>query len=136
MDPEVQAFIDKMAEKAEAKAASLAAVGAAKLAEAEGRDAASHWQTVAEEGFREGREGRLHAELQAMADAYVAAHPEFFVAFRSMDPDGLAIMVNSMRDLGMLEEATKLTMFERASFERQDIGSRIKARLIPALTGG
>lgn len=133
MDAEVQAFVDKMAEKAAHKAVAMAALGEAKLAEHEGResDAARAWDVVVASGMG-GEEGRCHEELQAMADAYVAAHPEQFVAFEQyLNPEGkdkLILLIASLGKAGMAEEAAKLTMLERAKFERVKVQPAVQMR--------
>ncbi len=77
MDKDVQAFKDKMAEKAAAKEKVMEALGAARLAESQGKDASKFWEVVAEQGIK-GVEGKAMAEAQKLADAYVQAHPEQF----------------------------------------------------------
>lgn len=133
MDAEVQDFIDKQAEKSAAKERALTALGAAKLAELRGEDSAAHRAIHAAEGFATGNEGRLHIELQEMADAYVAAHPEFFVAFDGFatpEKQGdLVTLISVLRDQGLVEEVAKLTMFELARFERQNIGAVMRAQV-------
>lgn len=140
MDKEVQAFLDKAKEKAGAKAKSLEAVGYAKLAELEGRrDAAdAAWATVAEYGFSEGYEGKLAAELQDLADKYVAAHPDTYAFFEGfVRPDGtaqeqekahdaLVAMCGRFRKSGDYESAAKAEMFEMARFPRKNIGSQAR----------
>ena len=133
MDPAVQAFKDKKAEKAAVKAEVLAALGRAKLAEAKGQDASADWAIVEREGFRSGTEGRLHNELQQMADAFVEAHPELFANVEHLvNPEGhhrLVRMISIFRQEGLEEEALRLEMFERARFERQEIGQAIRAKV-------
>lgn len=125
MDAAVQAFKDKMAEKQRHKGVALAAAGQAKKAELDGQDASSLWETVATEGI-DGLEGKCMAEAQAMADAYVEAHPEKFVAFEQyLTPEGneqLVRLIGALGKSGMEEAALELTMFELAKFERQSFG--------------
>lgn len=163
MDTAVQAFKDKMAEKAAAKQKTLAAVGEAKLAEykafvaehgrepaaKEGQNlpdelrawadshpvaaAAPFWDTVAEYGIKDGEEGKAFAEMQAMADAYVKAHPEQFVNVQEYvktgGSDEIVKLISLMSKAGMEEEELKLTMFELANFERQQIGVVTQAQV-------
>lgn len=119
MDADVQAFDDKLAEKAAAKAKALSAVGA------------GDWDTVAKYGIN-GVEGQCMAEAQAMADAYVAAHPEQFVAVQNEeDVEKVVKLIDLFNAAGMEEAALAMTMFELAHFERQEIGvaTRAKVRL-------
>ncbi len=135
MDALVQEFIDTEVAKGIAKNKSLAAVGAAKLAETKGDtlSADAAWATVAEQGMKEGIEGQLHQKLQELADTYVESNPNQFLSFITLgNPDrleDLVALIDAMRSRGLLEEATKLTMFERHHFERQHIGSRVQAQL-------
>lgn len=129
MDAAVQAFKDKMAERSEAKAKCVAALGRATLT-----DNAKDWEAVAQFGVK-GDEGRCNLELQAMADAYVKAHPEQFAAVvGSVNAEGheqVVKLIDLYYGAGMEESALALTMFELASFERQEIGvaTRAKVRL-------
>jgi hypothetical protein len=135
MDAEVQEFLDKATEKREAKSLALAAVGEAKLAELGGKDASEHWAVVEREGMTSGREGRLAAELQAMADAYVLANPELFVMLEAyVVPEGtaaeqkkaqgeLVALAGFLGKNGQPEAAARAVMFELARFPRQQIGS-------------
>lgn len=118
MDPEVQAFRDAMAEKAAAKQKVLVAIGE------------QDWATVAKEGIS-GNEGKAMAKAQQIADNYVKAHSDKFTNVAAyVNPDGLEKIVNLidiMQTAGMDEAATELTMFELASFERQNIGATPRA---------
>lgn len=119
MDADVQAFKDKMAEKATAKATVMAAV------------AEQDWATVASYGIN-GVEGRCMAEAQAMADAYVAAHPDQFASVKDEDDvEKVVKLIDLFNAAGMEEAALAMTMFELAHFERQEIGvaTRAKVRL-------
>jgi hypothetical protein len=149
MNTEIEAFVDKKREKREAKARSLAALGEAKAAEAEGRDASSAWAAVAAQGHTTGIEGQCDKELQAMADAYVAAHPDDYAFFeRFVRPDGTADeqekaqdalvgMINTFRRAGDTESQVKAEMFELARFPRKNIGARshIAYRGVPSTKG-
>lgn len=131
MIPEVQLFIDTWAAKSAAKQEALAAVGAAKFAELDGKDATALWQTVAEKGFSEGEEGRLYAEALAIAERYVKEHADEFVSFEAfVNPEShetLVKLIGLLDKEGRPEEAAKLTMFELVRFERQHIGQAMKA---------
>jgi hypothetical protein len=120
MDAEIQAFKDKMAEKAAAKAKVMAAVGE------------EDWATVAEQGIN-GVEGKAMAEAQAIADKYVKAHPEQFAAVMDYSTTDeqvqLVTLIDLMSKSGMEEAALALTMFELARFERQEIGVATKAKV-------
>lgn len=120
MDAEVQAFKDKMAEKAEAKAKVMEAVGK------------EDWSTVASHGVN-GAEGRAMAEAQAIADAYVKANADQFAAVADYsttdEQTQLVALIDLMSKAGMEEAALKLTMFELARFERQEIGVATKAKV-------
>jgi hypothetical protein len=143
MDPAVQAFKDKWAEKSAAKQESLVATGYAKLAEHNAdvaledtdrarylAEADQHWAVVATRGHA-GAEGKLEAEAFAMAEEYVDAHPEQFASFeRYVNPDDhdlLVTLITALSKNGREEEALKLTMFELARFERQHFGQRLQA---------
>lgn len=126
MDAEVQAYIDKLAEKSAAKEEVMAAIGQARLAEHEGRDASSYWQIVETKGMS-GIEGQLHQELQDLADAYVLAHPETFASFEALfaseeGQDALVASISLWRETGMEEQAALATIWERARFNRKSIG--------------
>ncbi len=136
MEKQLEAFIAKKKEKAEAKAKSLAAVGEARLAESEGRNADEAWAVVAEFGFAEGLEGKCHAELQQMADDYVSKNAGLYEFFeRFIRPDGtpqeqeaahdaLVGLINTFRRAGDTESQIKAEMFELARFPRKNIGSQ------------
>lgn len=155
MDPAVQAFIDKWAEKSAAKQVVLAALGAAKLADWKAEnaltpaDAKPHlaeaerqWAIVEARGARSGDEGRAYDEAFALAEAFVEAHPELVAvgaAFVAPD-DATADEKNTKHQLlvtliaeagkrGDVELATKLTMFELVSFERQHIGQALAVKV-------
>ncbi len=116
MDAEVQAFKDKLAEKAAAKAKVMEALGAA------------DWKTVEQYGVN-GVEGKCVAEMQAMADAYVKAHPEQFVTVKGTDFESVIKMITLLKQAGMEEAKLALTMYELATFERQQIGVATKPAL-------
>lgn len=120
MNADVQAFKDKMAEKAAAKAKVMVAIGK------------GDWTTVTAEGLT-GTEGKAMADLQKMADTYVNAHPEQFTAVEgSVSSDGhdhIVKMIDIFYGAGMEEEALKMTMFELAKFERQQIGVATRAKV-------
>lgn len=132
MDPAVQAFKDKMAEKAAAKQKALAAAGEARFVELQGRDASAFWDVVADYGI-DGAEGRAFAEMQHMADAYVEANPGQFTAVEHLvTPEGneqLVLMIAALGKAGQEEYALKLTMFELATFDRQQFGVTPKPAL-------
>lgn len=119
MDAQVQAFKDKMEEKAAAKAKALEATGR------------QDWDAVAEYGINGGVEGKCFAEMQKLADAYVKAHPEqFSEVVQYVTPEGheqVVKLTSLMSKAGMEENALKLTMFELANFERQKIGVATQA---------
>lgn len=125
MDADVQAFKDALTAKASAKDAALACVGAAKLAELNGKASEALWETVAAQGI-DGAEGEAMQQAQQIADAYVAAHPEEFAAVQQyVNPQGhenIVRLIDAFRDAGMEEAVLKMTMFELVSFERQQIG--------------
>lgn len=139
MDADVQAFVDKWAEKSAAKAVTLAALGAAKQAdykasvaetpEARARweaKSAEQWAIVESSGINGGEEGRLYDEAFALAEAYVAAHPEQFASFSAYDFDLVHAIATAFKLQGRKEEAAKITMFELVTFERQHIGQAVK----------
>lgn len=140
MDPTIQAFKEKWAEKSAAKVIVMDALGAAKLAEYRGEDASSFWKLVGDHGFNGGDEGRFQADAQAMADAYVLEHPEMFdVAEQYVSPerhDELVTIIGIYRAAGLEEEMLKLTMFELARFDRQKMGVTVRKTLGVARTGG
>lgn len=109
MDPAIQAFKDKMAEKADAKAKVMAAVGK------------EDWATVEEYGVN-GVEGAAMAAAQTLADDYVAAHPEEFVTVRGESFESVVKLITAFKQAGMEEARLKLTMYELATYERQQIG--------------
>lgn len=121
MDAAVQAFKDKMAEKRAAKEKTLAAV------------AVKDWDAVAKYGINGGEEGKAFAEMQKMADAYVKANASQFAHVAEyVNPEGhepLVKLISLMSTAGMEEEVLKLTMFELASFERQQIGVAASAQV-------
>ncbi len=133
MNAELQAYQDKIDEKASHKMAAMVALGQAKLAEHEGRqsDADAAWAIVMARGMN-GDEGRCHDELQEMADAYVDAHPEQFAAFEQyVNPEGkdkLVQLIASLGKAGMKEEALKLIIFERSRFERVKVQPGVQTR--------
>lgn len=131
MDSQVQAFKDKMAEKAEAKQKVMAAVGE------------KDWKAVATHGIS-GKEGQLFAEAEQIAKDYVANNEaQFAMAASYSDPvqsadengltghDKLVSLIDLFSKAGDEESALKLTMFELVKFERQEIGvtHRAKVRL-------
>lgn len=130
MDPQVQAFKDKMAEKAAVKNDKvLPAV------------AAGDWATVAKEGIN-GTEGKLFAEAEAIAKKFVADKPDTFaIVAAHSDPsqpldekglsghDKLVGLIDLFRQAGDDESATLLTMYELAKFERQQIGVQTRAKV-------
>lgn len=139
MDAEVQAFIDKQAEKAAHKEAVMVALGEAKLAEWQGRDASAYWDTVISRGIN-GDEGKAFAEMAEMAEAYVAAHEAEFAAFEhfvvsdnpTLADEGhrkLVALIDNLRQTGSDELCAKLTMFELVRFERQNIGGEAHIRV-------
>lgn len=138
MSTETEQFRQLLVEKSEAKAKVLIAVGAAKVADPDSREAADAWAIVAEQGIDGGVEGEKMAALQALADSYVTDHPELFVTFEPYaNPDGheqLVTMVSILRESGFEDEATLATMFELARFKRQQIGVVTKAEV--RLPGG
>lgn len=142
MNAEVQAFIDKWAEKSAAKAEVLVALGAAKqfdwkaenaLTDKEAKQhsaaASEQWGIVESRGIH-GDEGRLYEEALALAEAYVESHPEQFISFEDyVHPDNhdlLVQLIATMSKAGRPEEAAKLTMFELTRFERKNITQAIK----------
>lgn len=135
--PELQQFRDLMADKAAAKQLVMAALGRARLAEHNGQDASADWAIVDEKGVN-GIEGEKMAAAQALADATVAAHPELFSHLEQyVNPDGMEQLVkltSLSRDAGMEDEATAITMFELARFDRQQIG--VQTRGVVRLAGG
>jgi len=136
MDADVQAFIDKWAEKSAAKRELMVALGEAKLADYEGRDADArkHWATVEAKGMH-GHEGKAYAEAFALAEAYVAGHPDQFISFESyVNPeshDMLVKLCGVMGKAGRYEEEAKLQMFELVRFERQHIGQAMQVVVRP-----
>lgn len=120
MDAQVQAFKDAMAAKAEAKAKVMEAVGK------------GDWATVESQGIR-GAEGKAMAEAQAIADKYVKDNAEQFAQvadYATTDEQSqLVTLIDLMSKAGMEEAALKLTMFELARFERQEIGAQAKAKV-------
>lgn len=137
MNAEVQAFVDKWAEKTAAKYDSLEAVGEAKLAELKGDDkkAKAAWKVVEKRGFTQGDEGDLYGAAYDLAEAYVDGHPAEFASFEQwVSPDGgghetLVRLIDTLREHGREEEAAKLTMFELVRFERQQIGGEVRAKV-------
>lgn len=127
MDPAVQAFKDKMAEKAAAKQKVMEALGRARL-----NDDPKDWAIVEKEGVN-GTEGAAMAEMQKMADAYVKANPDQFVNVAGyVSPEGqdnIIQLISVFSQAGMEEEVLKLTMFELAKFERQEIGVQTRAKV-------
>ena len=126
MDPAIQAFNDKLAEKAAAKQVVLKELGDA-IAAGQSADSVS-WATVEAK----------QAELQAIADKFVKDHPELFAHLDSLaTPEGqvkLVGLVQTMRKAGLYDEATVAAMFEMAKFERQQIGVQQQGTL--RLLGG
>jgi hypothetical protein len=133
MNAELQAYQDKIDEKRGHKNAMLVALGQAKLAEQEGRqaDADAAWAIVVSRGMG-GDEGKCHDALQEMADAYVDAHPEQFAAFEQYaNPEGkdkLVQLIASLGKAGLKEEALKLIIFERSRFERVKVAPAVQMR--------
>ena len=129
MNTDVQAFVDKWAEKTAAKQDVLDALGQAKAYEAQGIDASGEWAIVEKRGIN-GDEGRLYEEAVAIAEAYVTAHPEQFVMFEDLVASerhgDLVEVMSALRERRREEEVAKLTMFELVRFERQHIGQAMQ----------
>lgn len=153
MNEEVQAFVDKWAEKSAAKADVLVALGAAKLADHKAEnaltdeernrhaaEAETQWAIVEARGFKSGDEGRLYNEALALAEAYVEAHPEQFVSFEPLiNPEGkkyLVQLIGLAGKNGRAEDAAKLTMLELASFERDNFSAALEAKVRKSRPGG
>jgi len=155
MDPAVQAFNDKWAEKSAAKQESLEATGAARLAEwkadqaltADERavheaEAERQWGIVEARGFASGDEGRLYNEALDLAEGYVDSHPELdamfgrYVTGDSKDQDFLVKLISVMRKTGRDDEADALTMFELARFERRNYTAAMQAVVRTPRHGG
>ena len=138
--PELQEFRDLMAAKAEAKNGHvMPALGRARLAESQGRDASADWAIVEEYGMS-GVEGQKMVAMQALADKVVADHPELFALFGDLanqtpDAEGntgqdkLVLMISALRAAGQEDAVTAASMFELAKFERQEIGVVTRAAL-------
>ncbi len=158
MDAQVQAYKDALTEKSAAKEKALTAVGEAKLAELENRtaDAETAWDTWATYGIN-GLEGELHAKIQQLADDYVSSHPEQVAHLQPYrDPnfrtqvmrddisveisghEAIVTMISLARASGLEEASLIVDMFERASFERQQIGVAVQivARNVNSGSGG
>lgn len=155
MDPAVQAFNDKWADKSAAKQESLIATGAARLAEWKAEQAltdserAEHqaeadrqWAIVEARGFASGDEGRFYNEALELAEAYVDSHPELdamfgrYVTNDSKDQDFLVKLASVMRKTGRDEESDVLTMFELARFERRNYTAALQAVVRKPRHGG
>lgn len=119
MDPEVEAFKEAMAEKASAKYDKVMPAVATQ-----------NWEVVEKNGIN-GAEGKAFEKMQKIADKYVKDHPDKFATVKAyVNPEGLDKIVNLIdifHTAGMEEAALELTMFELASFERQNIGATPKA---------
>ena len=133
MDPDVQAFIDKQAERAAAKEKVMEALGRAKIADHLGKDSTADWAIVTEQGSPDGVEGRCSAEMLAMAEAYVAAHPDTFAFLNHFATpyrhDDLVRMIDAFREQGLVEQTQLAVMFELVKFERKQIGGEMKAKM-------
>lgn len=120
MDAQVQAFKDAMAAKAEAKAKVMEALGK------------QDWATVESQGIS-GAEGKAMADAQKIADKYVKEHAAEFAAVADYsttdEQTQLVSLIDLMSKAGMEEAALKLTMFELAHFERQQIGVATQAKV-------
>lgn len=144
MHPDVQAFKDALEAKRAVKAEVMVALGNAKYADyqaeigdAHGEDTSKYrkqadeqWAIVEAKGMA-GEEGRLFAEMQALADRFVAENPGLFTEYEHLVPDGLASIVTlttAVRRAGFEEASLRLMMFELARFERQQIGGEVKAK--------
>lgn len=136
--PELAEFRQLAAEKSAAKELALDAVGRAKLAESQGKDASAEWAIVAHQGLS-GVEGEKFAAMQSLADATVEAHPELFAHLESYanpaGQDHLVKMASAFRVLGLEDEKTAVTMFELAHFERKQIGVVTQAQMRSARGG-
>lgn len=154
MDEAIKAFIEVRDQRSEAKAKVMDALGRAKLADYRGEDSIALWDAVERYGTPNGVEARLTQQLQDMADAYVAAHPDVYAdvegfategakarKFVGVDNDGNLILVSghdalihycsALRILGDVEKAEQMVMFELARFARQNIGTPIGITLRP-----
>ncbi len=66
-----------------------------------------------------------NAVCQAMADQYVAAHPELAAKYGSLTIPQLVTLVDSARAAGDEEERIRLDIWINAAFEYQQIGGVI-----------
>jgi hypothetical protein len=135
MNTELEKIRDTWAKKTEAKAKALAAAGEARLAEKEGRDPAAFWNTWERNGI-EGQEKRLSDEHLALADKYVADHPEEFTEYENKTLEELVGAVSVLRAAGMDEAVQRIEVWLRHHFEPQNIGGEVRARVrLPGLGG-
>ncbi len=73
------------------------------------------WQTSTER----------NAVCQAMADQYVASHPELAAQYGALTIPQLVTLVDSAREAGDEEEVWRLEIWINAAFEYQQIGGVI-----------
>jgi hypothetical protein len=127
----------------EAKAAVMAALGEAKLAEKEGRDAdaAKAWKVVETQGMTSGFEGQKKALARAIADAWVDANPDAVQdikgigkayqitnpGLRLTDQQALVPYVDVLRAAGQVDKLAEVEMYLLSAFEPQHIGGRVQA---------
>lgn len=128
MNAELQAIKDAHDAANEAKHKSLVAVGEAKLAEKEGRqaDADKAWAIVAKQGFSSGIEGQKRKEAVSLSDAYVDAHPDEFTIYRDMEEDDLVHTLEVLRDGGLTEAWWRVQVWLFHRFEPRHIGGPLK----------
>lgn len=126
-----------------AKGKVMRALGRAKLAEKEGRDANPDWDEVVAQGFKSGEEGRLKALARSVADEWFDANPakvaefeETARAYQRLNPDlhltdqqALAPYADILRAAGRLDELAEVEMYLMSKFEPQHVGGRAKAQV-------
>lgn len=131
MIPELETFKQLMAEKAAAKELTMKALGEAKIAEWNGKDATKAWADVEKYGMS-GVEGEKAAAMQKLADEIVDGHPDLFAMLRMYVPDGgdeLVKIAGAFSAAGQEDQALLVTIFELASFERQEFGVTTRAKV-------
>lgn len=131
MDSELTAIRDAWKRKTEAKARVMAAVGEAKLAELEHRDAdaAIAWGVVATNGFNGGTEGEAEAEARALADAYVESRPDLFRFYEAFSEDDCVRLLEGFRDSGNEEGVWRTQCWLWFRFPKKHIGGRGEAQV-------
>lgn len=85
---------------------------------------------------KNGTEGEKAEAAELLCIATVVAHPMWFTVFVGKTVEQVVQLVDAYRDMGLEDDSTLATMYEMATWERQNIGGEVAARLRITGIGG